>query len=99
MTFYEVIQNLKQDLNDNKADILKNPYPEDRLHEYVDTNIPVYYSDQIDCLASDHDLASVSDEGLLPENATVYDIIVASMYENLSSVAYEWLQGIEEEVA
>ena len=97
MTFSEVIQNLKHDLNNNKTEILEHSYPEDMLDEYIDSAIPIYYSDQIECLASDHDLATVSDPGLLPENASVYDIVVASIYEHLSSIAYEWLQEVQEE--
>ena len=99
MRFEEVKDDLIEELNDNKKDILECSYPEDRITEMVDSAIPIYYSDQISCLNSDHSLATVDDCGLLKENPSVYDTIVTSMYEQLSNLAHTWLyeaQGEEE---
>lgn len=53
--------------------------------EIIDSCLPVYYGDMAALLAEDIKFGSVDDEGLLPENPTVWNIITASVYEWLSS--------------
>ena len=95
-TMHELVKNLIEELNDNKKEILENEYPSDLIHEYADGWIPVYNSDLIEALSSDHSLSNVDDNGLLPENPSVHDIIRTAIYERLIGVAYEWLNENEE---
>ena len=94
-TMHELEKNLIEELNDNKKEILENEYPSDLIHEYADGWIPVYNRDLIEALSSDHSLSNVDDNGLLPENPSVHDIIRTSIYERLIGVAYEWLNENE----
>jgi len=92
---YQLEKNLIDELNDNKKEILENEYPSELITEYVDGWIPVYNGDLIEVLNSDHTLAYVDDEGLLPENPDVHSIIRTAIYERLIGVAYEWLNENE----
>ena len=51
--------------------------------EIIDNELPIYYSDMAKLLAENTNFATVEDEGLLPENPTVWDIITMSVYEFL----------------
>ena len=57
---------------------------QDISHEIIDGELPIYYSDMAKLLADNTKFATVEDEGLLPENPTVWDIITMSIYEFLS---------------
>jgi len=94
-TIYQLEKNLIDELNDNKKEILENEYPSDLITEYADGWIPVYNSDLIEALSHDPSLAYLDDEGLLPENPNVHDIIRTAIYERLISVAYKWLNENE----
>ena len=98
-TMHQLEKNLVDDLNDNKKEILNAKYPDDLIHEYVDGWIPIYNSDLIEVLSSDHTLANVYDSGLLPQDPSVHDIIRTAIYERLISVAFEWLHDNEKDVA
>ena len=89
---YQLTRDLISVLDDNRADILDNVFPEDLLHEYVDSIVPVYYRDLADCLAADISLAQVDDPSWLPEGATVWQIIAVAISEQLTAAAYEWLE-------
>ena len=90
-SLYQLTRDLIADLDDNREDILSSVFPEDLLHEYVDTIVPVYHSDLADCLAADNSLSQVDDPSWLPEGATVWQIIAVAISEQLSAAAYEWL--------
>ena len=92
---HQLEKNLIDELDDNKKEILEHEYPSDLIHEYADGWIPVYNSDLIETLSSDHSLSNVDDTGLLPENPSVHDIIRTAIYERLIGVAYEWLNDNE----
>jgi hypothetical protein len=94
-TMHQLEKRLIEELNDNKKKILEHEYPSDLIHEYADGWIPVYNSDLIDALSSDHSLSDVDDHGLLPQNPSVHDIIRTAIYEKLIGVAYEWLNDNE----
>tara|TARA_R100000234_G_C4923812_1_gene145386 strand:+ start:342 stop:656 length:315 start_codon:yes stop_codon:yes gene_type:complete len=94
-TMHQLEKNLIDELNDNKKEILEHEYPSDLIHEYADGWIPVYNIGLIETLLSDPSLAYVDDDGLLPENPSVHDIIRAAIYERLIGVAYEWLNENE----
>jgi hypothetical protein len=57
---------------------------QDMSHEVIDGELPIYYSDMAKLLAENTNFATVEDDGLLPENPTVWDIITLSVYELLS---------------
>tara|TARA_R100001591_G_scaffold2429_1_gene5988 strand:+ start:802 stop:1116 length:315 start_codon:yes stop_codon:yes gene_type:complete len=95
-TMHQLEKNLIDELNNNKKEILEREYPEDLIHEYADSWVPIYNANLIDVLASDHALAEVDDYGLLPQNPSVHDIIRTAIYERLIGVAYEWLNENEE---
>ena len=94
-TIYQLEKNLIDELNDNKKEILENEYPSDLITEYADSWIPVYNSDLIEALSDDHTLAYVDEQGLLPEEPSVHDIIRVAIYERLMAVAYKWLNENE----
>lgn len=89
---YQLTRDLTAALDDNREDILSSVFPEDLLHEYVDSIIPVYYVDLADCLSADISLGQVDDPSWLPEGATVWQIIAVAISEQLSAAAYEWLE-------
>jgi len=91
-SLYTLQQDLTDVLNDNRDEICGDVYPSDQLHSYVDSIIPVYYGQLADCLADDTGLGFPSDEGLLPANPTVWQIIQTSLYEELSNHAHDWLE-------
>lgn len=62
---------------------------QDSSHEMIDGELPIYYHDMAALLAEDTRFATVDDEGILPENPTVWDIITASVYEWLSGEFFE----------
>ena len=79
-------------LDADKDTIQNADYPDDMLHEYVDSTIPVYNWELAECLADNPSLAYPDDECLLPEKANVWQILMVSISEQLSHVAYEWLE-------
>lgn len=85
----ELADEVKESVINEFPEILNDRYYQDRLAEIVDSAVPVYYGELIDVLADNHNLASVDDTGLLPDNPTVYDIISTAIYEQLSMVANE----------
>lgn len=87
--YYQIEEELREAVKQEFPEILDERYYQDRLTELADSHIPVYYSNLIDCLADNHNLAEVDDSGLLPENPSVYQIISTAMYEALSQVANE----------
>ena len=89
---YQLTRDLIADLEDNREEILSSVFPEDLLHEYVDSIVPVYYADLASCLAADISLGEVDDPSWLPEGATVWQIIAVAISEQLSAAAYEWLE-------
>ncbi len=81
-TMHQLEQDLVDELNSNKKEILENQYPEDAIRELADSYVPIYNYDLIEALSCDHTLAYVDDNGLLPENPGVHDIIRMAIYEN-----------------
>jgi len=99
LTMYQLEKDLIEELNDNKKEILEHEHPGDLITEYADGYVPIYNSDLIDVLGSDHTLTKVDDYGLLPKNPNVHDILRTAINERLISVAYEWLSKNKKEVA
>jgi hypothetical protein len=91
LTMHQIIKNMLEHLEIDKAEILESNYPEDTLNEIVDGWIPVYHSQLADLLASKPSLGDgPSDSGIVKENPTVWDILSAAVYEALSEEANEW---------
>jgi len=90
-TMHQLEQDLVDELNSNKKEILENQYPEDAIRELADSYVPIYNYDLIEALSCDHTLAYVDDNGLLPENPGVHDIIRMAIYEKLINAAHTWL--------
>ena len=98
-TVHQLIKNMLEHLETDKAEILESHYPEDTLHEIVDGWIPVYHSQLSELLASKPSLGNgPSDYGLVKENPTVWDILTAAVYEMLSEEAQEWFSQAQENV-
>jgi hypothetical protein len=91
MTINQLEQNLIDELNSNKKEILENQYPEDLVTQLADSYVPIYNVDLLDCLSDDYTLAQVDDTGLLPENPSVHDIVRIAICEKLMNVAHTWL--------
>jgi hypothetical protein len=97
-SWYELTRSFEAELEDNKEDILAADYPEDLIHEYADSNIPIYYSDLAALLAENTDLA-YPDDYCGGADVDVFKIIQWSIYEQLLSIGYEWLEAAKEEKA
>jgi hypothetical protein len=97
MTMYQLEKNLIDELNDNKQEILEN---DDLIHEYVNSNIPVYNFDRLQLACDDLWLGYPSESGLSEGCDNAYDIIATNIYEKLSQVANDWLhENKKDEVA
>ena len=97
-TWYELKNNLKEELENLKEEILNEEYPEDRMHEITDSWIPIYNSDLAKLLADNPELGIIEDSGLIDlENINIFKIIQVSIYESLSQIAYEWLEEARSE--
>lgn len=91
-TMHTLRKNMIEQLNDERADILADRYPEDRITEIIDGFIPVYHSHLAELLADSPSLGDGPDDsGLLPDRPTVWNIITAAVYEDLSAEAFQWL--------
>ncbi len=79
ITMYQLEQNLIGELNDNKQQILDN---EDLLHEFVESNVPVYNYDLL-VLACDDLYLGYPNEYIVPgENSyNAYEIIKCNSFE------------------
>ena len=71
---------------------------QDCSHEIIDGELPIYYSDMAKLLAENTNFASVDDEGILPENPSVWDIITASLHEFLSNEYFELVCDVVDEL-
>ncbi len=99
-TWRELQKNLNEELSNLKNEILCEQYPEDRIHEIVDSWIPIYNCDLATLLSDNPELGYVEDSGLIDhDNIDVFKIIQVSVYESLSQIAYEWLEENREEDA
>lgn len=96
MLLQKLIEDMLNELEENKEAIVPSDYPEDMIFEIVDAWIPVYYYDLSQMLAEDNSLAEVDDVGLLSEKPTVWNILTTAVYERLSTEAHQWLYNEQE---
>jgi hypothetical protein len=75
---------------------LEEPYPEDRCHEIADGSVPVYTKDIFDLVPA---LAgyTISDPGLMPEDADIERMAQVMLYDILSNVAHQRLSARQAE--
>lgn len=92
---YTLEQNLIEELNDNKEDILEGSCPEDVVSEYADSWVPIYNDDLLKVAQSDLTLGYNNSEG----EGDVYAQLTWSIYHRLELVAQQWLQDNQVEVA
>ena len=90
ISMYQLEKNLVDELNDNKDEILEN---DDLLHEYVDSNIPVYNFDLLQLACDDLWLGYPNESGLSEGSDNAYDIIKSNVYEKLNEAAHDWLNN------
>ncbi len=84
-------------LNTDKARILESRYPEDELHEYADSAVPVYNRELAELLADDPGLATLDEPDLVPADADIWKRIQIAIYERLLQAGHEWLQEAKQE--
>jgi hypothetical protein len=111
---HELIDNLREALDEERDEILNDADGEDRLHEIVDGLVPIYYGELAHLLAQDTSLGFVDDIGLVAnaqiqqqktleycnakQDVNAFDIISVSIYEHLIAAAYTWLSEVQEAV-
>ena len=111
---HELIDNLREALDEERDEILNDANGEDRLHEIVDGLVPIYYGELAHLLAQDTSLGFVDDIGLVAsaqtqqqktleycnakQDVNAFDIISVSVYEHLTAAAYAWLEEAKEAV-
>ena len=88
---YTLEQNLIEELNDNKEDILANSSPEDVVSEYADSWVPVYNYDLLEVAQSDLTLGYTHESDI--GEGDVYQQLTWSIHERLMSVGYQWLNN------
>lgn len=92
-TMLDVERLLIHNLEESRDDILGAAYPEDELHEHVDSAVPTQNAILLEVAASSPSVA-VDEPELGPAfdgRPTPINIIAANIYERLSVVAHEWL--------
>ena len=94
---YTLEQNLIEELNDNKKDILESKYPEDLINEYADSWVPIYYTDILAVAHSDFHIVHEADEDETGGN--IFNKISLAIYYRLTDVGNQWLQDNQVEVA
>ena len=95
LTMRQLTTNLIADLEANRNEILKNPYIDDTVMEFVDSAIPVYHYQLTELLLDNSRLGNGPENyGLVAPDPTVWDIIRAAVFENLSKAAHDWLQKL-----
>ena len=88
---YTLEQNLIEELNDNKEQILESTYPEDLVNEYAGSWVPIYNYDLLEVAQSDLTLGYTHDSDL--GEGDVYKQLTWSIHERLTSVGLRWLDN------
>jgi len=88
---YTLEQNLIEELNDHKEEILESTYPDDLINEYADNWIPIYHYDLLEVAQSDLTLGHVHESDI--GEGDVYKQLQWSIYERLICVGHRWLDS------
>ncbi len=94
LSMWQLEKDIRQEVRDEAQNLLDSRYPEDMIHEWADSHVPVYTTDLMELAASD--IALATDE---PEvgpgfdgSPTPVNIIVANVYERLwRAASNEWI--------
>ena len=91
-SMWQLERDLREEIQTEAAELMQDQYPEDRLHEMVDTSVPVYTSTLMALAADDIDLAVSQPEVLAFDGeATPVNAVAGNVYERLMLAAYdEW---------
>ena len=95
---HELIDNLREALDEERDEILNDADGEDRLHEIVDGLVPIYYGELAHLLAQDTSLGFVDEVDLVADKSNVWDMLSVSVYCRLHEAAYAWLSEVQEAV-
>ena len=96
-TLNDIVNNMLEELNDDKEEIFENMYPEDVVHEYVDSHIPLWSAALFSILHDEGTALALDDSGLWDYDSekgafeNVERLIQACIYERLSNEAHAWL--------
>ena len=94
---YTLEQNLIEELNDNKEDILESKYPEDLIYEYAYSWVPIYNYDLLEVVQSDFTLGYEASDDIT--SGDIFNKISLAIYYRLTDVGNQWLQDNQVEVA
>lgn len=98
LTLSTLERDLEDTLSDNRDDILNSEYPEDLLHEYIDSTIPVGNSEILEVGGNSYWLYTEEPEVYgFDGKHTALNAIVGNIYKHLSEKAYEWLEHAQED--
>lgn len=83
--YYELLAATVEEFNERIQydEIREDDDYSDALHEIVDSNVPVYYSEIFTVMAADGIDCAFDDEGLIPDTKDVTKICQARIYEAL----------------
>ena len=80
-----LIEDFKDTLERDKEDILSSDYPEDTLHDYADSSVPVYNWDLAQLLANNPELAYLDAPEFIANSGEDYSIFRVLIVINKSS--------------
>jgi DNA-binding PadR family transcriptional regulator len=92
---YTLEQNLIEELNDNKEEILNSSYPEDLINDYADGWIPIYNWDVLETAQSDLYLLNEADED--ETGGSIIQKIQTAIYYRLTDAGNKWLQDNQDQ--
>ncbi len=98
-TIAQLKTEMEEQIHDEAQDMYDSRDPEDRIHEYADSTVPVYNADRLECLTDDNSLAYLDDTGLVADDADIYTRIGVAIYEQLLQHGYTYWEEIKSEIA
>ena len=93
---YTLEQNLIEELNDHKEEILESTYSEDLIQEYAESWVPIYNYDLLEVVQSDLTLGYEASDDI--SGGDIFNKISLAIYYRLTYVGNQWLQDNQVEV-
>ena len=93
-----LIEDFKDTLEHDKKEILSSDYPDDTIHEYADSAVPVYNWDLAQLLANNPELAFPDEPGGIytgVDDFNIFQSIMLNIYHRLREAGHEWLNEQE----
>ena len=98
MTYYELLREVQEAIDDEKREIFENPYPSDQITEIVDSSIPVYTTDLLDIAKSELWIAVEEPETYgFNGDKTPINGIVGNLFQKLQEDAMAYWEDVKEE--